>query len=161
MHNKRFICLLLILVFPFVTIPVSFADGNGGNFHVRPPQFSSSPKIDGTYDSKNLYSAVKTYDSDPNAIRPSLEYRRIYDFNNTFAEKRGGAGSYSSSFPTCGEYSLVHQSLPTSQAVTRHSFLQWNIWSTIFFYASHHKRLVFRYLDKTAKETKEIHSLKC
>ncbi|MEE8604803.1 MAG: carbohydrate binding family 9 domain-containing protein, partial [Candidatus Aminicenantaceae bacterium] len=91
---------------------ISFADdkNNGGNFRIIAPQFSSSPKIDGTlespvwregividnftqyepqegsvpsektvayigYDSKNLYIAVKAYDSDPNAIRACLTKR--------------------------------------------------------------------------------------
>jgi len=110
MQKKKFICLQFILILLLVTISVSLADENGGNFHIAAPQFSSSPKIDGKlesqvweqgvvidgftqyeplegsessektvvyigYDSKNLYIAVKAYDSNPNAIRACLTKR--------------------------------------------------------------------------------------
>ena len=51
MQKKKFICLQLILTLLFVTISVSLAENNGGNFHVTAPQFSSSPKIDGKLES--------------------------------------------------------------------------------------------------------------
>ena len=101
--------LLIAIPLLFLTA-LSFSDDNGGNFHIKTPQFSSSPKIDGKlenplwengiiidkftqyepvegseptektvayigYDSKNLYIAVRAFDSDPRAIRACLTKR--------------------------------------------------------------------------------------
>jgi hypothetical protein len=112
MKRKKFVYLPIILT----AIPLIFwaspslADDSGGNFHIKAPRFSSSPRIDGIldnpiweegvvidsftqyeplegseptektiayigYDNKNLYIAVKAYDSDPKAVRACLTQR--------------------------------------------------------------------------------------
>jgi hypothetical protein len=110
--KRKLAYLRIILIFLLFSAALSFADdkNNGGNFRITAPQFSSSPKIDGTlenpvweegividsftqyepqegsvptektvayigYDSKNLYIAVRAYDSDPKAVRACLTQR--------------------------------------------------------------------------------------
>ena len=112
MLKKKPVYLRIILTaIPlFFLAAASFADDNGGNFHVRAPRFTATPKIDGIlenplweegtvidsftqyepqegseptektvayigHDDKNLYIAVRAYDSDPKAVRACLTQR--------------------------------------------------------------------------------------
>lgn len=108
--KKRSIFTTAVLILLLFLSTSWAADNAEGNFHIVAPQFSISPKIDGSldnpvweegavidrftqyeplegseptektvayigHDSKNLYIAVRAYDSDPKAVRACLTKR--------------------------------------------------------------------------------------